>query len=141
MVRPRTASFGSLELMDTHFSMVFLSFSLLVRFVCAFTYFSCSRKISQGWIDSYSQAMVTDQLGWVCADSGGPAVVILSAHGWIVSYSQAMATDQLVWVYADGGDPVVVILLVSWCWIVCRRGTVMRHFLCGLSAIWSVYFF
>lgn len=99
VVLPGTASCGGLVLLDTIFSEAFLSFSLLLRFVCVFTYFYCSRKISVGWIVCYSLAMGTDQLVWVCA--------------------QAMVTDQLVWVCYDGGSPAVVILSVSWCWIVC----------------------
>lgn len=153
MVRPRTAIFGSLELMDSFFSEAFLSISLLLRFVCVFIYFSCSRPISEGWIVCYNQAMGTgqlvwvcaqtlgiDQLVWVCIDGGDPAVVILPVNWcWVVGYSQAFGTDQLVWVCVDGGDPAVVILPVSSCGFVCRRTS--SHSPHGFSAVCSLYYF
>jgi hypothetical protein len=112
LVLPKTPNFGSLDHSDSLLSEAFLSFFLLLQFVCVFNFvFSCFswyRKISYGWIIGYSPAIGTNQLGWVCADGGGSVVVILPIS-WC-----CMGTDQLGWVCTDGGGPVVVILPVSW---------------------------
>lgn len=108
-VRP---SLGSWVFMNTHFSVAFISFSLLLRLVCVFIYFYCSRIIRLGYFDCYSHAVGTDQLVWVWVwvDGGSPAVVILSTRGGIVRYNYDMGTDQLMWVCAEEGGPAVVIL-------------------------------
>lgn len=106
MVLPQITSFGNLDHWDTLLSEAFLSFSLLLRFVCVFSFFFSYRKINQGWIVGYSQAMGTDQLGWVCTVGGEPVVVILPVS------CCCMGIDQLGWVYADVGDLAVVILPV-----------------------------
>lgn len=107
------SSLGSWVFMDSHISVAFISFSLLLRFVCVVVYFYCSRIIRLGWLDCYSQAGETDQLVWVWVDGSGLTVVILSTQGGITWYNYDMDTDQLVWVYAKEGGPVVVILLTQ----------------------------
>ena len=124
---------------------------MLLRFVCVFSYFPWYWKLSPCW------RVGTDQLGWVCANGGGPAVVILSGSwsckntdqlGWVCDDGPmvvirsvigfCIGTDQLEWV-CDG--LAVVILPVRWCWVLCRRGTKSRRLsLHGVSAIYAFYF-
>lgn len=133
MVLPQITSFGNLDHWDTLLSEAFLSFSLLLRFVCVFSFFFSYRKINQGWIVGYSQAMGTDQLGWVCTVGGEPVVVILPVS------CCCMGIDQLGWVYADVGDLAVVILPVSWFWF--RRGTDQLEWVCTFYYYFSFILF
>jgi hypothetical protein len=92
---------------------------------------------AQGWFVHFNQAMAIDQLVWVCVNGSSPVVVILPTEDGNAGFNQGMATDQLGWVCTKGGDPMVVILPVSWCWVVCRSGSVMG----GLSAVGFFFYF